>query len=77
MRFCNSLLKCCFLLLISFLRSLKINNKMCVCIYIIAVLSEGLQTAFVFAGCFYSLCNPVIIVFHTFVFNWKNSLENV
>jgi hypothetical protein len=77
MRFCNTILKCCFLLLISFLRILKIFNKMCVCFCIIAVISEGLQIALVFAGNFYSLCDPIIIVFHTFVFKWKNSLENV
>ena len=24
---------------------------------------------------FYFLCNAIILVLHTFVFNWKNSLE--
>jgi len=47
------------------------------CFWIIAVLSEGLQTAFVFAIYFYSVGNPNILFFHIFVFNWKNSLENV
>jgi len=47
------------------------------CFWIIAVLSEGTQTSSVFARYFYSLYNPVILVFHTFVFNWKTSLESV
>jgi len=36
-----------------------------------------LQTSFVFARYIYSLCNSVILVFLTVVFNWKTSLENV
>jgi hypothetical protein len=52
-------------------------NVMLFCFLIIAVLSEGIQTAFVFARYFYSLCNAIILVFHIFVFNWKNNLENV
>ena len=38
---------------------------MCFCFWIIAVLSDGIQTYFVFARYFYSLCNPIIFVFHT------------
>jgi hypothetical protein len=26
---------------------------------------------------FYSLNNPVIFLFHTFIFNWKTSLESL
>ena len=37
---------------------------MCFCFWIIAVLSEGMQTSFVFARYFYYLCNSVILVFH-------------
>ena len=47
------------------------------CFWTIAVLSEGIQTSFVFAKYFYSLCSPIILVFRTFVSNWKPSLENV
>jgi len=43
----------------------------------LSVLSEGILTSFVFGRYFYTLCNPVILVFHTLVFNWKTSLENV
>jgi len=50
---------------------------MALCFSIIAVLSEGIRTAFVSANFFYSPSNLIIIFFHTFAFNWKNSLENV
>jgi hypothetical protein len=36
----------------------------------IAGLCEGTQTSFVFARYFYSLCNPIILMYHSFVFNW-------
>jgi len=47
------------------------------CFWIIVVLGEGIRISFVFARYFYSLCNPIILFFHTFVFNWETSLENV
>ena len=47
------------------------------CFWIIAVVSEGKQTSFMFARYFCSLCNSVSIVFHTFVFNLKTSLEKL
>jgi len=47
------------------------------CFWMIAVLSEGIQPWFVRASYFYSLCNPVVPDFHSFVFNYKASLEKV
>jgi hypothetical protein len=47
------------------------------CFWMIAVLSEGIQPWFVLARYFRSLCNPVVLVFHTFVFNYKAGLKNV
>jgi hypothetical protein len=41
------------------------------------VLSESVETAFVFTRYFYWLCNAIIIVFHTSVFKCRSSLENV
>ena len=48
-------------------------NIICICFWIIAVLSEGI----LFTIYFYSLCNPDIFLFHSFVFNCKTGLENV
>jgi hypothetical protein len=61
----------------NFSKDFVVLNIMCFYIWITGVLSEGTQTSFVFARYFYSLCNPVILVFHTCVVNWKSSLENV
>ena len=58
----------------NFSEDCTIFNIMHYCFWIIAVLSEGIQT---FARYFYFLCDPNILVFHTFVFDWKTSLENV
>jgi hypothetical protein len=45
---------------------------MCLCFWIIAVLSEGVQTSFMFALYFYSLPDPVILfVVCTFIFKGK------
>jgi len=49
---------------------------MCFCYWIIAVLSEDIQTPSVCNKISYSLCNPIIPVFHTSIFNWKTSFEN-
>ena len=38
-------------------------NIMCFCFWISAVISEGIQTSFMFATYFYSLHNPIILVF--------------
>jgi len=68
-------------LLISFFYNFSedctVFNIMHFCFRIIAVLSEGIQTPFVFARYFYFLCDSNILVFHTFILDWKTILENV
>jgi hypothetical protein len=50
---------------------------MCLCFWITAVLSEGVQTSFMFAY-FYSLRDPVILFdVSTFIFNWKTTFKNI
>jgi hypothetical protein len=61
----------------NFSEGCTIFNIMHFYLWIIAVPSEGVRTPFVFARYFYFLSDPNILVFHTFVFGWKTSLENV
>jgi len=61
----------------NFCYDFTIFSIICFCFRIVVVLGEGIRISFVFATYFYSLCNLIILVFHTFVFNWKHSLKNV
>jgi len=38
---------------------------MCFCFWITAIINEGIQASFMFATYFYSLHNPIILVFQT------------
>jgi hypothetical protein len=53
----------------------SLEPSLCFCIT--AVLSDGIQTSFMFAH-FYSLCDTVILfLVCTSIFNWKTSFRNI